>query len=57
VIRKLKAIRPAPGIAISGFGRDEDIRRSLVAGFSAHLVKPVAFNELQDVVQQLLIRA
>jgi len=57
LIRKLKAIRSAPGIAISGFGRDEDIRRSLAAGFSAHLVKPVSFDQLYDVLQQLLVLA
>ena len=34
------------GIALSGFGSEEDIRRSHRAGFSAHLVKPVDFEEL-----------
>jgi two-component system CheB/CheR fusion protein len=28
-------------IAMTGFGQDEDRRRSLAAGFDCHLVKPV----------------
>jgi signal transduction histidine kinase len=33
-------------IAISGYGRDEDLERSREAGFTAHLVKPVRPAEL-----------
>jgi CheY-like chemotaxis protein len=35
------------GIALSGFGMDEDIARSKEAGFSRHLTKPVDFAQLQ----------
>lgn len=34
-------------IAISGYGQDEDVRRSREAGFDMHLTKPVDFDELQ----------
>jgi two-component system CheB/CheR fusion protein len=34
-------------IAISGYGQDEDMRRSREAGFDLHLTKPVDFEELQ----------
>jgi two-component system CheB/CheR fusion protein len=37
-----------PGIALSGYGQDDDIARSLQAGFSAHLVKPWSPQELND---------
>jgi signal transduction histidine kinase/CheY-like chemotaxis protein len=37
---------PIAGIAISGYGQDEDVRLSLEAGFAAHLVKPVKIREL-----------
>ena len=30
-----------PGIALSGYGQEEDIQRSREAGFSAYLTKPV----------------
>ncbi len=33
-------------IALSGFGMDEDVKRSLDAGFSHHLIKPVNFSKL-----------
>ncbi len=31
-----------PGIAMSGYGQEDDIRRSYEAGFAAHLTKPVS---------------
>ena len=34
-------------IAVTGWGADEDRRRSREAGFDAHLVKPVDYAELQ----------
>ncbi|MEO6811435.1 MAG: PAS domain S-box protein [Isosphaeraceae bacterium] len=34
-------------IALTGWGQEEDRRRSLEAGFDAHLVKPVDFDALQ----------
>ncbi len=43
-----RALRAAPGggglrlVALTGYGRDEDRRRSSEAGFDEHLVKPVA---------------
>jgi signal transduction histidine kinase len=33
-------------IALSGYGQDEDRRRSREAGFDAHLIKPVDFTDL-----------
>ncbi|HEX4085502.1 MAG TPA: PAS domain S-box protein [Chthoniobacteraceae bacterium] len=41
------------GIALSGYGMEEDLRRSREAGFTAHLVKPVDVNELRATVRQL----
>lgn len=35
------------GIALSGYGREEDIRRSLESGFVAHLVKPIDIQALE----------
>jgi CheY-like chemotaxis protein len=42
------------GIALSGFGQPEDLRRSQEAGFELHLTKPVNFNVLIDVLQQVV---
>ncbi|MEO8351603.1 MAG: ATP-binding protein [Chthoniobacteraceae bacterium] len=41
------------GIAMSGFGMDEDIEASLAAGFSQHLVKPVDMDILRGLVIEL----
>jgi PAS domain S-box-containing protein len=40
-------------IALSGFGQDEDLRKSAEAGFSRHLTKPVSFQILEEVIQRL----
>ena len=37
-------------VAMTGWGQEEDKRRSLEAGFNAHLVKPVEFDALQRVM-------
>jgi signal transduction histidine kinase len=41
------------GIALSGYGMEDDIRRSREAGFVAHLTKPVNFQSLQAAIQQI----
>jgi signal transduction histidine kinase len=38
--------RPVAGIALSGYGMPEDVRRSTEAGFAQHLTKPVEFARL-----------
>ena len=47
---ELKKSNPLPGIALSGFGMQQDIDRSREAGFIEHLTKPVSFTELQAVI-------
>jgi two-component system CheB/CheR fusion protein len=44
------------GVAMSGYGMDEDIRKSLEAGFSAHLVKPVDIASLEQTIHRLVFR-
>ena len=41
------------GIALTGFGSDEDIARSREAGFLAHLTKPIDFPRLEQAIQQV----
>ena len=54
-----RAIREAPWgrpivlIAVTGWGQDEDRRRSRDAGFDHHLVKPVNPKELTQLLSQL----
>jgi PAS domain S-box-containing protein len=41
------------GIALSGYGLEDDIRKSLEAGFDRHLVKPVRLEELEAAIRQV----
>ena len=47
LMRKLHAMMPIKGIAMSGWGRDQDIAMSRDAGFIEHLTKPVAMKKLE----------
>ena len=40
------------GIAVSGYGMEEDLRRSLEAGFVDHLVKPITFQRLEKAISR-----
>lgn len=51
LMRKLTAAGPVFGIALSGFGMEEDIRRSHDSGFNHHLIKPVDLNKLDSLLQ------
>jgi len=48
LMRQLRARQPdLRGIALSGYGMEEDLLRSREAGFAFHLVKPVDFTQLR----------
>jgi len=38
---------------VSGYGMDEDLKRSRDAGFSEHLVKPVGLDQLKDAIARV----
>jgi len=46
----LRATYSLHGIALSGYGMEEDVRRSHEAGFDAHLVKPIDVAELRRAI-------
>jgi PAS domain S-box-containing protein len=43
-------IGPAQLIALTGYGQIEDVRRATEAGFDAHLIKPVDFDQLARII-------
>lgn len=45
------------GIALSGYGMAEDLAKTQNAGFLAHLIKPVNFEHLDNVLQQVATAA
>jgi signal transduction histidine kinase/CheY-like chemotaxis protein len=53
LMRQLMQRRPLKGIALSGFGTDQDIERSREAGFACHLTKPVDFRRLEEAIEQV----
>jgi two-component system, chemotaxis family, CheB/CheR fusion protein len=50
----LRAISGIRGIAISGFGNNGVIEKSLQAGFSEHLVKPVKLEKLEAAIDRVM---
>jgi PAS domain S-box-containing protein len=53
VIAEAKRRQQLTGIALTGFGMEEDIKRSKKAGFDFHLTKPVDFQELRSVLAEV----
>src|SRR5205085_451162 len=43
--------RPVRGIALSGFGMEDDVRKSKDAGFFEHLTKPINFQKLEAAIR------
>jgi signal transduction histidine kinase len=56
LMMQVRAISNIPGIAISGFGNNGDIERSLQAGFSEHLVKPIKLDHLEAAIERVIAR-
>jgi CheY-like chemotaxis protein len=54
LMMQLRAISEIPGIAISGFGNNRDIQRSLQAGFSEHLIKPIKLENLEAAIERAI---
>jgi CheY-like chemotaxis protein len=54
LLTRLKLVGQVPAIAMSGYGADSDREESQRAGFTEHLVKPVAPAELREAVTRLL---
>lgn len=54
LMRRLRERGDMPrGIAMSGYGMEEDVRRSFDAGFNEHLVKPVDVSSLEAAIRRL----
>ena len=54
IMRELHDRDGLSGIAISGFGMEEDIENSRAAGFAKHLTKPIQIEELQAAISDLV---
>jgi signal transduction histidine kinase/ActR/RegA family two-component response regulator len=55
-LREQEGFSDIPAIAITGFGRDEDIQLARAAGFTTHLTKPLDFGVFLKIVNAALHR-
>lgn len=57
LMRQIKQSYGLKGIAMSGYGMDEDIAASKAAGFSEHLTKPVDLHRLNEAIAHVVREA
>ena len=50
LMAQLRSRHGLQGIALSGYGMEDDIERSRQAGFRDHLTKPISFEQLKDMI-------
>jgi PAS domain S-box-containing protein len=55
IMNFLKSRYGTVGIALSGFGHDDDLRNSEAAGFMAHLVKPIDLRKLEEAICEAMV--
>jgi PAS domain S-box-containing protein len=53
LMKQIRACYPIQGIAMSGYGMEDDLRRSREAGFSDHIVKPASLSQLERSIHRL----
>ena len=53
LFQSVRAMYPVKGIAVTGYGAAEDIAACRRAGFDAHLIKPVLFDQLKAALDGL----
>lgn len=53
LMRSVSRSTPVKGIALSGYGMEEDVRASLDAGFTEHLTKPIDISALKAALTRI----
>ncbi|MGI8890106.1 MAG: ATP-binding protein [Chthoniobacterales bacterium] len=56
LMKELREKNSLRGIALSGFGMENDISQARAAGFSQHLTKPINFERLDEAIRSLLVQ-
>jgi PAS domain S-box-containing protein len=54
LMRDLKTAHGLTGIALSGFGTEDDVNASKAAGFAEHITKPVEWERLRNAIARVL---
>jgi len=53
LLKQIREHQRIDGIALSGFGMEDDLRKSREAGFADYLIKPVNLDRLQAAIRQV----
>jgi PAS domain S-box-containing protein len=53
LIAQLRRKGPVVAIAMTGFGREEDVARCKEAGFAEHMTKPISMPKLEEAIRRL----
>jgi PAS domain S-box-containing protein len=53
MVREVPELAKVPAIAMTGFGMERDIEMAKSVGYSAHLVKPIDMDQMNQLIQQL----
>jgi PAS domain S-box-containing protein len=54
LMRQIKSRYSTKGIAMSGYGLEEDVRKSREAGFSDHVIKPANVDHLERTIRRVV---
>jgi PAS domain S-box-containing protein len=54
-LRKMAELRAVVLVALTGWGKEDDRKKSMDAGFNAHLVKPVELPDLEALLSNALL--
>jgi CheY-like chemotaxis protein len=52
LMRQLRDRHGLSGIAVTGYGMEQDVKQTREAGFVDHLVKPITFERLSDAIER-----
>lgn len=55
-LREIRRQKDVPVIALTGFGRAEDVNRATAEGFLAHVTKPIDVNGLVEILRKLPVK-
>ena len=53
LMRQIRARQSIAGIALSGFGMEDDLEKSRAVGFTDHLIKPINVDRLQATLREI----
>jgi PAS domain S-box-containing protein len=55
-LREIPGFQSTPVLALTGFGREEDVTRVKAEGFFSHVTKPIDLGQLVEILQELRVK-